>query len=159
LSSLDIILDEIDSLSRKLIRLTECSDRLLLTDLQLTPAQANTLLGLEHLGEVTMNGLADEMLLHGTTMTRMVDSLVMRGLVERLTDPKDRRVVRVRLTPSGGDAASEVRRRKREAMRKSLQRLPESDQNSLLKGLRRVVALAEERSDGRCGDPKMPPGS
>ena len=152
MASLDIILDEIDDLSRKLMRLTECSDRFLLADLQLTPAQANTVLALEHLGEVTMNGLADEMLLHGTTMTRMVDSLVVRGLVERLATPKDRRVVRVRLTPLGTDAADQVRHRRRAARRKSLQRLPESDQRNLLNGLRRVVALAEEWSDGRCGD-------
>ena len=157
MASLDIILDEIDDLSRRLIRLTECSDRLLVADLQLTVAQANTLLALEHLGEVTMNGLADEMLLHGTTMTRMIDSLVVRGMVERLTDPKDRRVVKVRLTPVGSEAAGEVRRRRREAMRKSMQRIPENDRQSTLSGLRRVVTLAEEWSDGRCRDPKTRP--
>ncbi len=154
MASLDIILDQIDDLSRRLIRLTECSDRILVADLHLTSAQANTLLGLERLGEVTMNGLADEMLLHGTTMTRMVDSLVTRGLVERVTDPKDRRVVRVRLTPAGSEAAGEVRRRRREAMRRSMQRLPEDDRQSTLSALKQVVSLAEEWSDGRCRDPK-----
>ena len=154
MASLDIILDEIDDLARRLIRLTECFDRLLVADLRLTPAQANTLVALEHLGEVTMNGLADEMLLHGTTMTRMVDSLVARGLVERLTDPRDRRVVRVRLTPAGSEAAGEVRRRRRESMAKAMQGLPESDRHDSLSGFRRVVALAEEWSDGRCRDPK-----
>ena len=154
MASLDIILDKIDDLSRRLIRLTECSDRILVADLHLTSAQANTLLGLGRLGEVTMNGLADEMLLHGTTMTRMVDSLVTRGLVERVTDPKDRRVVRVRLTPAGSEAAGEVRRRRREAMRRSMQRLPEDDRQSTLSALKQVVSLAEEWSDGRCRDPK-----
>jgi DNA-binding MarR family transcriptional regulator len=38
-----------------------------------------------------------------STATRLVDMLVEHGYVERLSDPDDRRVVRVRLTKTGTD--------------------------------------------------------
>jgi DNA-binding MarR family transcriptional regulator len=157
LSSLDTIIDEIDDLFRSLIRITECSDRGLLSDLQLTSAQANTLQALERAGQVTMNRLAEEMLLHGTTMTRMVDALVTRSLVQRLTDPKDRRVVLVALTASGAQMAEQVRVRKRHAMRETIMAVPEGERDASLDGLRRMVALAHEWGDGLCADHRARP--
>ncbi len=157
MSSVDIIIDEIDDLSRKLIRITECCERNLLADLRLTPAQATTLQVLGDLGEVTMNGLADEMRLHGTTMTRMVDALVERGFAERLSDPRDRRVVRVRLTEAGGDARAQVRERKRESMRAIVKARSEADRQSVVQGLRLAVGLAEGWGDRCCGNGKPRP--
>lgn len=41
-------------------------------------------------------------------MTRLIDRLLERGLVERDTDPRDRRVVLARLTDAGAQKAAEV---------------------------------------------------
>jgi DNA-binding MarR family transcriptional regulator len=149
-SALNLMFDETDSLIRRLIRITECFDRNLLAGFQLTPSQASTLEAMADLGEVSMNGLADEMRLHGTTMTRMVDALVRRGMAERLADPRDRRVVRVRLTDAGLQATEEVRRRKRDTMRTAMKSAAEADWQSSLEGLRRAVALAEQWGNGCC---------
>jgi DNA-binding MarR family transcriptional regulator len=52
------------------------------------------------------NGLAssvigERMITRDSDVTRLVDRLVARGLVERYRDSADRRIVRVRLTPAG----------------------------------------------------------
>jgi DNA-binding MarR family transcriptional regulator len=45
--------------------------------------------------------IGDRMTTRDSDVTRLVDRLVARGLVERYRDEKDRRVVRVRLTAAG----------------------------------------------------------
>ncbi|CAN5697342.1 MarR family transcriptional regulator TamR [soil metagenome] len=51
--------------------------------------------------ELSPGRLLRETLVTSGTMTNRVDRLAARGLVERLPDPKDRRGVLVRLTPTG----------------------------------------------------------
>src|SRR6476646_3312505 len=51
--------------------------------------------------ELSPGRLLRETLVTSGTMTNRVDRLAARGLVERLPDPRDRRGVLVRLTPTG----------------------------------------------------------
>lgn len=51
--------------------------------------------------ELSPGALIHETLSTSGTMTNRIDRLAARGMVERLPDPKDRRGVRVRLTPEG----------------------------------------------------------
>ncbi len=136
--------DQIDRISRRLLQNLEYCDRSLVARFRLTRSQAYTLQALEDTGETTMNGLADEMRLHGTTMTRMVDSLVDKGLLERATDPGDRRVVRVRLSPTGREMVVDLRKRKRDFLAIALRGIPETELRGVLNGLHRMAALAEQ---------------
>lgn len=137
------LLDEMDHLTRRLVRNVECCERSVAGRLRLSFSQACTLQTLGELAETTMNGLADEMRLHGTTMTRMVDVLVTRGLVDRLPDLRDRRVVRVRLSTAGQETVAELRRCKHAMLGDLLAGVPEGDLHSITAGLARLVALAE----------------
>lgn len=47
--------------------------------------------------------IGDQMFTRDSDVTRLVDRLLRRGLVERIRDSTDRRVVRVRLTVEGGE--------------------------------------------------------
>ena len=49
----------------------------------------------------TVTGLAEACLLQQPTMTKLLDRMVREGLVTRAPDARDRRVVRVALTPEG----------------------------------------------------------
>ncbi len=56
----------------------------------------------------TVTGLADVCLLQQPTMTKLLDRMARDGLVQRTQDERDRRVVRVFLTPSGETKAQEL---------------------------------------------------
>lgn len=77
------------------------------------------------------------------TMTNRVDRLEIRGLVQRLPDPADRRGVHVRLTPRGKDRVdasfADLLMREREL----LATLSAKDQQALSGLLRRLVAPFE----------------
>lgn len=141
--SLDSVVEEIDRLSRRMAGDLERRDRRLVAPLDLTPSQAHTLEALEELGETAMNGLSDVMRVHGTTMTRMVDTLVERLLVERVSDPQDRRVVRVRLSPRGHEAVATLRRGKREMIVASLREMSSVELQSTMDGLRKASLMTE----------------
>ena len=56
----------------------------------------------------TVTGLAEACLLQQPTMTKLLDRMVQDGLVARAQDARDRRVVRVSLTPEGAAKAAEL---------------------------------------------------
>ncbi len=56
----------------------------------------------------TVTGLAEACLLQQPTMTKLLDRMVRDGLVTRSPDARDRRVVRVALTPEGEAKATEL---------------------------------------------------
>src|SRR3954453_10574034 len=60
-------------------------------------------------GSLRMGELADRMLLSRSGLTRLVDRLAARGLVERPSCPSDRRGTFARLTPEGRTAFEEAR--------------------------------------------------
>jgi DNA-binding MarR family transcriptional regulator len=64
-------------------------------------SQCHTLEALGEHGTQTMNALAEHLHLAVSTVTRVVDQLVDKGLTERHTGAKDRRVCEVALTPRG----------------------------------------------------------
>jgi DNA-binding MarR family transcriptional regulator len=60
-------------------------------------------------GSLRMGELADRLLLSRSGLTRMVDRLAARGVVERHTCPSDRRGTYARLTPDGRKLLAEAR--------------------------------------------------
>jgi DNA-binding MarR family transcriptional regulator len=69
----------------------------------LTLAQYNVLRILRGAGPegATCGHVSDNLVRHDPDVTRLVDRLDKRGLVERARDTKDRRVVRTRITKTG----------------------------------------------------------
>lgn len=76
----------------------------------LSPAQYNTLRILRGAGPdvltcggLTCGEIGERLVSPGPDVTRLLDRLEQRGLVTRLRDAEDRRVVRARITPEGSD--------------------------------------------------------
>src|SRR5215471_172769 len=68
----------------------------------LTPARHQLLLAVRgHRGDPTIGELAAHLLIRHHSVVELVDRAQAAGLVERLVDPDDHRVVRVRLTAEG----------------------------------------------------------
>ena len=72
-----------------------------LKGLELTPNDSRALTGLDDTVGRTMRSLAEEWRCDASTATWIVDRLEKRGLVKRRSDPEDRRVTRVVLSPRG----------------------------------------------------------
>ena len=87
--------------------------------------------------------LLEQTMVTSGTMTNRVDRLEVRGLVQRLPHPADRRAVRVRLTPRGKDRVDAALANLLHRERDLLKGLSRTDQNALSTLLRRVVAPFE----------------
>ena len=72
--------------------------------LELTMPQARTMFLLHRQGPTRMGVLSEQLGRGLPSATSMVDRLVRKGLVERVQDPSDRRVVACRLTDQGTTA-------------------------------------------------------
>ncbi len=109
----------------------------------ITPSQSSALARIEQSGPVRLGTLAE---LEGTTaatMSRVIDSLADRHLIERVPDPLDGRASLVRLSPQGGALLHEIRARYTEVLRGALAELTGEEQRVL----RRAVPVLERLSD------------
>ena len=75
----------------------------------LTPSHHQLLLAIRgHRGTVSIGDVAEHLMLKHHSAVELVDRAAERGLVERVTDDHDQRVVRVRLTADGEHKLSEL---------------------------------------------------
>lgn len=84
---------------RRFLRWSEQSAR----NVGLTPAQHQLLLAIKgHLdGAPTISDVADDLMLRHHSVSELIDRAATAGLVDRQTDPDDRRLTRLRVTPEG----------------------------------------------------------
>ena len=78
---------------------------------------------LDHHGNLTMSGLADLLGVSVSNATGLIDRMEERGLVERVRDKGDRRVVFVRLAEGGTELLSSAQIVKQDLIQKILGRL------------------------------------
>ena len=64
----------------------------------INPAQIFILFALKGMGRSTMSSIAEEVAVSNQQLTKLVDELVQKGLVERSKDPDNRRLVLINLT-------------------------------------------------------------
>ncbi len=79
-----------------------------MTELGLTDAQWKPLWLIKMGRADTAFELAKDMSMDAGAMTRMLDRLAAKGLIERVRSETDRRVVHLKLTPEGEAAAAQV---------------------------------------------------
>jgi DNA-binding MarR family transcriptional regulator len=86
--------------------------------------------------------IAERMINRDPDITRLIDRLERRGLVQRAREKKDRRVVTARITPAGLELLKELDRPVEEFNRKMLGHLGEQK----LKRLIKLLGVARERA-------------
>ncbi|GGS67396.1 MarR family transcriptional regulator [Streptomyces griseoviridis] len=85
-------------------------------DLGITPAQSRLLRTLAHYGSPPrMADLAERLEVVPRAVTTLVDGLETAGMVRRVPDQANRRVIRIELTDTGRTALLELRRARRSA--------------------------------------------
>jgi DNA-binding MarR family transcriptional regulator len=93
----------------------------------LTPSQLALLAVVERDGPLTLGALADSERVAPPTITRVVAKLEEAGLLARERDARDRRVVRVAVTPAARTLLAASRRRKTGWLTARLQHLPDAE--------------------------------
>lgn len=90
--------------------LLDDGDRRCLQQYDLTPTQFYALHWSNSANGKTLGEVSERLLCTPSNVTRVVDLLVRRGLLQRERDSEDRRVVRVSLTPAGQQLYDQVSR-------------------------------------------------
>ncbi|MBX2987672.1 MAG: MarR family transcriptional regulator [Bdellovibrionaceae bacterium] len=93
--------------------------------------QCGILTILEVLGNLSQTELAEQLEMDTTSVVRFIDGLEKKKYVERIADPKDRRVRMLHLTPAGQKALAEVRKVGREAEEKFLSPLSAEERKAI----------------------------
>jgi DNA-binding MarR family transcriptional regulator len=118
----------------------------------ITLSQSSALARIEQVGPVRLGALAE---LEGTTpatMSRVIDSLADRSLIERVPDPLDGRARLVQLSREGGVLLRAIRTRNTEAIRAAMVGLDEGERRVLAEAIPVLEHLSDllqlERHDG-----------
>ena len=112
--------------------------------LDMTISQIKTLVLLESMGSVRMSVISGYL---GSTLsatTSIVDRLVQRELVNRVSDPNDRRVVMCELTAAGREATERFWRIGRERAQKLADLLEVEQLETVVQALELIRRKAEE---------------
>jgi MarR family transcriptional regulator for hemolysin len=103
-----------------------------------TRAQCIILARLERQPGMSQNELAAIAEVAPITVARLVDRLEAQGLVERCTDPKDRRIWRLRLTPAAAPVLRDVKRYRAEVRALMTKGVNPAVLKAMVVGLRRM---------------------
>jgi DNA-binding MarR family transcriptional regulator len=95
---------------------------------------------------LSMSELSEALSVPPNTATRMMDWLVANDYAERLPDPKDRRVVRVRLTSTGRELHEAILSFQQGVLDTALQGLTKKERQTLLRLLQKIArSVSQER--------------
>jgi DNA-binding MarR family transcriptional regulator len=114
--------------------------------LGLSHAQLGMLFMLRYHRQASPKQIADFLGVSKSAVSQLLDPLVDKGLVNRQNDPKDRRIIRLSLTPKGLQMLKKMHRLKFAGVRSALNSLDTKELNQLA-GLQSKVAtlVAKQR--------------
>jgi len=101
-------IEKTEFLLRKICFNIKKKGREILDDFNITPPQFDALQCIINCGEVTIGDLSNKLFLAPSTITDLIDRMEKNGLVQRIRDTKDRRVVKVTGLEKGYDLIEQV---------------------------------------------------
>ena len=117
------------------------------------PTQLRVLTIVERNRHTNMSRLAEALAVLPSSASRLCDRLEATGLLRRVPDPRDRREVRLLVTPAARRLLDELRERRRTALAEVLERMAPAGQQDLVRALAAFDAAAtpadQDRADLR----------
>ena len=111
----------------------------------LSVVQCHTVINLGELGQATIKQMAEQMGVDKSTLSRTMDGLVAKKLVDRIIHPSDRRSLLVNLTENGRQVCEKLNRVNDHYLARVFDRIPVADQPDIVKYLDLFVsAMCEE---------------
>ncbi len=122
-----------------------------------TNAQCHALLAIEEFGETTTIELSKTLLLDKSTLSRTVEGLASKGLIERGVHPEDRRHVKLSLSEKGKQTCDQINNTNNLTYLNILQKLTVEDQRTVIQSFDRFADAMLEynnecKRDGCCSD-------
>ncbi len=99
----------------------------------LSVVQCHTIINLGELKETTLSRMAEQMCVDKSTLSRTVDALVKKGLMERLPDDRDRRYLIIKLTRGGQQACDRLNQVNNDYIDQVFSRIPKHDHADVIK--------------------------
>lgn len=138
----DPVVDALLRASRALVAITARS--LASVNEDVTLPQFRSLVVLATTGPQTVSALADQLAVHASTMTRMCNRLVARGLVVRAPSASDRREVVIALTAMGTSVVEDVMAARRVELDSVVRRMGDEDRVAVITALGKFAQAAGE---------------
>lgn len=127
--------NEIERLLREISLMVKRKGRDILTHFPVTPPQFNALLWICDEGDLTIGELSQKMFLACSTMTDLIDRMEKNGVVARVRDERDRRVVRIHLLDKGREIIDQVMQARRQYLAEILAHLSDEEAGQMKKHL------------------------
>lgn len=109
-----------------------------------TVAQCHAIVEISRAGEISLNALAELLVLDKSTMSRTINNLVEMGLATRELHEADRRYVSIRLTEGGNKHFVEIEAGMKEYYENIFRSIPEDKRSQVIESLELVVLAAKE---------------
>ena len=138
----DQLVDAVLSASRVLVAVAARS--LAEVGEQVTLTQYRSLVVLAARGPQRVAALAEAVAVTSPTASRMCERLVRKGLVTRRIDRRDRRQVRIALSPSGRELVDTVTARRRAEIEQLVAAIPSVSRGEVVDALRHLTETAGE---------------
>ncbi|MGE5673069.1 MAG: MarR family winged helix-turn-helix transcriptional regulator [Mycobacterium leprae] len=132
---------EIEELLRSVSTILKKRGRDILSNFDITPPQFDALLVLREYGELTMGELCQKMYLACSTATDLIDRMERNGLIERVRDTADRRVIRLRVLPKGASVIEDLMAARRNYLGTILSEVDGADKDRLIQSLQQINYL------------------
>ena len=109
--------------------------------------QLATLLFLDEEGEQTIKGMAEMLGRSLSATSRLLDNLVVLGMISRREDPQDRRVKRVAITEQGHAFIATLEQRRADAQIAVMEYLSPEERAQAVKGMMLLVEAARRKKE------------
>ncbi len=114
----------------------------------LTPTAISVLLNLARNTPIRLGELAESEGINPTLLSRVVGTLVDKGLLERTSDEEDRRAARVSITRQGRRLTDRMKSERTRAVNAAMGELSSEERRKIERALPALEALAEELKRG-----------
>jgi DNA-binding MarR family transcriptional regulator len=132
---------EIEELLRNVSTIMRKRGRDILSNFDITNPQLDALLVLREFGELTMGELCQKMFLACSTATDLIDRMERNGLIERVRDTADRRVIRLKVLPKGQAVIDEVLEARRVYLANILSAIDTAEKERIIHALEQLHYL------------------
>ena len=106
-------------------------------------AQMRLLWAVFYGAQATMKDYSERLGVSQSTVTQLAERLVRRGLIERLSDPEDRRVVRLHVSQAGSQIMRTAKDQEHQTLQAIWQAITPEEQQAIMRGLELLGGAAE----------------